>query len=76
MEDYRTASYNISGVVREAKYRYREKLELQQSNPRGLWQGLKMVTDYAAPISKVEVDSSLADKLNRFYVCFETSGSQ
>ncbi|XP_035797253.2 interferon-induced protein with tetratricopeptide repeats 1-like isoform X5 [Amphiprion ocellaris] len=56
--------------MREAKQRYREKLEsqLQQRNTRGLWQGLRTVTDYKATLMPiVSADISLADQLNIFY---------
>lgn len=42
MDEYKAASYGVHKAVREAKRHYGKKLELQmeQSNPRGLWQGI------------------------------------
>lgn len=50
MELYKAASYNVRKAVKEAKQRYGRKLEsqLQQSDSRSLWQGLRTITDYKA----------------------------
>uniref|UniRef100_A0A3P9JDD6 Reverse transcriptase domain-containing protein n=1 Tax=Oryzias latipes TaxID=8090 RepID=A0A3P9JDD6_ORYLA len=76
MELYKAASYNVRKAVKEAKKRYGRKLEsqLQQSDSRSLWQGLRTITDYRAPTSGVtSADRTLADELNTFYARFEAA---
>ncbi|KAK3508912.1 hypothetical protein QTP70_013723 [Hemibagrus guttatus] len=65
--DLYAASYNFRKAVKEAKQRYGRKLEsqLQQSDSRSLWQGLRTIDDNKAPTSGISnADSSLADELN------------
>ncbi|KAK3569826.1 hypothetical protein QTP86_005843 [Hemibagrus guttatus] len=74
----KAASYNVRKAVKEAKQRYRRKLEsqLQKSDSRSLWQGLKTLTDYKAPTSNMSnVDVSLADELNTFYARLEAAAN-
>ena len=79
MEEYKAASYDVRRAVKEAKQRYGRKLELQlqQSDPRGLWQGLCTITDHKAkPSSIMNADTSLADELNIFYARSEANSQQ
>lgn len=50
MDEYKAASYGVRKAAKEAKRRYGKKPELQmeQSNPRGLWKRLQNITDYKA----------------------------
>ena len=76
MTEYKTASYNVRRVVKEAKRRYGQKLEsqFQQSGSRSLWQGLRTMTDCRTPSSgSMNADASLADELNIFYARFEAA---
>ncbi|KAK3547190.1 hypothetical protein QTP86_017556, partial [Hemibagrus guttatus] len=76
MDSYKAASYNVRKAVKEAKQRYGRKLEsqLQQSDSRTLWQGLRTITDYKAPTSGISnADASLADELNIFYTHFKAA---
>ncbi|KAK3518576.1 hypothetical protein QTP70_004095 [Hemibagrus guttatus] len=76
MDSYKAASYNVRKAVKEAKQRYGRKLEsqLQQSDSRTLWQGLRTITDYKAPTSGISnVDASLADELNIFHTHFKAA---
>ncbi|KAL1277323.1 hypothetical protein QQF64_023996 [Cirrhinus molitorella] len=78
MDDYKAASYSVRRAVKEAKRRYRKKLEsqFQQSDSRSLWQGLRTITDYQRPSSRMgNVDASLADELNTFYARFEATAN-
>ncbi|KAK3537078.1 hypothetical protein QTP70_001224 [Hemibagrus guttatus] len=78
MDSYKAASYNFRKAVKEAKQRYGRKLEsqLQQSDSRSLWQGLRTITDYKAPTSGMSnADASLADELNTVYACFEAAAN-
>ncbi|KAK3546380.1 hypothetical protein QTP70_026166 [Hemibagrus guttatus] len=75
MDSYKAAS-NVWKVVKEAKQRYGRKLEsqLQQSDSRSLWQGLRTITDYKAPTSGMSnAYACLADELNIFYARFEAA---
>ncbi|XP_060729152.1 uncharacterized protein LOC132847667 [Tachysurus vachellii] len=74
MGEYKAASYSVRRVVKEAKWRYRRKLEsqFQHGGSRSLWQGLRNITDYRTPASRMgNADASLAGELNTFYACFE-----
>lgn len=76
MELYRAASYNVRKAVKEAKQRYGRKLEsqLQQSDSRSLWQGLRKITDYKVKnTGMTNADATLADELNNFYARFEAA---
>ncbi|XP_062844896.1 uncharacterized protein LOC134303416 [Trichomycterus rosablanca] len=76
MEEYKAASYGVRRAVKEAKRRYGEKIEtqFQQSDSRTLWQGLRTITDYRSPPSRlVSADASLATELNTFYARFEAA---
>ncbi|KAK1790078.1 hypothetical protein P4O66_002383 [Electrophorus voltai] len=78
MDEYKSAAYGVRRVVREAKRRYRRKLEaqFQQSGSRSLWQGLRTITDYRSPPSRLmSVDESLANKLNTFFTRFQATSS-
>ncbi|KAK3516299.1 hypothetical protein QTP70_009421 [Hemibagrus guttatus] len=52
------ASYNVR-KAKEVKQRYGRKLEsqLQQSDSRSLWQGLRTITDYKAPTSAIDANA-------------------
>ncbi|XP_060799566.1 E3 ubiquitin/ISG15 ligase TRIM25-like [Neoarius graeffei] len=79
MEEFKAASYNVRKAVKEAKRRYGRKLEdhLYQQDPRGLWQGLQIITDYkSAHTPLMNADKSLADELNNFYAHFKTTCKQ
>ncbi|KAF7701119.1 hypothetical protein HF521_002284, partial [Silurus meridionalis] len=61
------ASYSVRRVVKKSKRRYGRKLEsqFQHGGSRSLWQGLRTITDYRTPSSRmVNADASLADELN------------
>ncbi|KAL1268802.1 hypothetical protein QQF64_034165 [Cirrhinus molitorella] len=76
MDEYKAASYSVRRAVKEAKRRYRKKLEsqFQQSDSRSLWQRLRTITDYQRPSSRMgNADASLADELNTFYARFEAA---
>ncbi|KAF7702949.1 hypothetical protein HF521_021956 [Silurus meridionalis] len=54
------------------------KLEshFQHGGSRSLWQGLRAITDYRTPSSRmVNADASLADELNTFYARFEAAAN-
>ncbi|KAK1803345.1 hypothetical protein P4O66_004125 [Electrophorus voltai] len=78
MDEYKSSAYGERRVVREAKRRYRRKLEtqFQQSGSRSLWQGLRMITEYRSPPSGLmSADKSLANELNTFFTRFEATSS-
>ncbi|KAI5629002.1 gastrula zinc finger protein XlCGF28.1-like [Silurus asotus] len=78
MDEYKAASYSVRRAVKDAKRRYGSKLEsqFQQGGSRSLWQGLRTITDYKTPSSRmVNADASLADELNTFYARFEAAAN-
>ncbi|KAI5100952.1 hypothetical protein C0J45_9938 [Silurus meridionalis] len=78
MNEYKAASYSVRRVVKDAKRHNGRKLESQFQNggSRILWQGLRTITDYKTPSSKmVNADAFLADELNTFYARFEAAAN-
>ncbi|KAK3558598.1 hypothetical protein QTP86_021667 [Hemibagrus guttatus] len=78
MDLYKASSYNVWKALKEVKQHYGRKLEsqLQHSDSRSLWQGLKTITDYKAPTSGMSnADASLADELNTFYARFKAAAN-
>lgn len=74
-DQYKAASYNVHRAVKAAKRRYGRKL-LQQGGPRSLWQGLRNITDYKTPASRMEnADVYLANEVNIFYARFEAAAN-
>lgn len=67
------ASYDMHRVVKQVKWHYGKKLEMQfqQIGSRNLWQ--RIIMEYKTPFSRMYwyVDESLADELSSFYTCFE-----
>ncbi|KAI5607308.1 hypothetical protein C0J50_7060 [Silurus asotus] len=55
MDEYKAASYSVRRAVKDAKHRYGSKLEsqFQQGGSRSLWQGLRTITDYKTPSSRM-----------------------
>ena len=74
MTEYKQCSYSLRKAIKQAKRRYRDKVESQfnGSNTRRMWQGLQSITDYKKKTSPV-VDTNvlLPDKLNNFFARFE-----
>ncbi|KAK3526235.1 hypothetical protein QTP70_018513, partial [Hemibagrus guttatus] len=78
MDSYKASSYKVRKAVKEVKQHYERKLEsqLQHSDSRSLWQGLRTITDYKAPTSGMSNrDASLTDELNTFYARFEAAAN-
>ena len=73
MDEHKAARYNLRRTVTAAKGRYRDKVELQfeQADSRGMWQGLRTMTDYKGTPPMLNTDVSLANELNTFYARFE-----
>jgi len=48
MDKYKAVSYGLWRMVKDAKRRYRDKVEAQmeQRDTKCLWQGLRTITDY------------------------------
>ena len=59
--------------MQRAKADYRNKLEskLQVNDSRGLWEGLKQITNYSSIVPVVSDDSRLPDSLNELYCRFD-----
>ena len=78
MEGYRAESHNLRKAVKAAKKRYADRMQAQMGNndTRGLWRGLRTITDYQiTPPSTERANSSLAEDLNSFYARFEASNT-
>ncbi|KAF7700476.1 hypothetical protein C0J45_2342, partial [Silurus meridionalis] len=68
----------VRRAVKDVKQHYGRKLEsqFQHGGSRSLWQGLRTITDYRTPSSRMVVaDASLADKLNTFCAGFEAAAN-
>jgi len=66
MDKYKVASYGLWQAVKDAKRRYKDRVEAQmeQHDTKSLWQGLQTITDYQGRTPSTEcVDASLADNL-------------
>jgi len=75
MEEYKAPSYRLRRAVKEAKKRYRDRVETQmeQHETRRLWQGLWTITHYRGRSpSTVSADTYLADD-NSFCARIEAS---
>jgi len=70
---YKVAKYDFEGAVHKAKADYRHKLEstLQANDNRGVWEGLRQITNYTSTSPVVSDDSRLPDCLNEFYCRFD-----
>jgi len=78
VDKYKAESYRLQRVVKDAKKRYRDRVEAQmeQSDTRHQWQGLRTIRDYLDRTpSTVSTDASLADDLNSFFVRFEANNN-
>ena len=54
MVEYKQCSYSLRKEIKQAKCRYRDKVELQfnDSDMRRMWQGLRAITDYKKKTGK------------------------
>jgi len=78
MDEYNAASYGLRKAVKDAKRRYRDRVEsqMEQRNTICLWKGLRTIRDCQGRTpSTVSVDASRADDLNSFYVWFKASNN-
>ena len=78
-EAYKKSRYALRRTIKQAKHRYRTKIESYYTGPdfHRMWQGLQTITDYKGKHShELPSDTSLPDKLNYFYACFENSNTE
>ncbi|KAI3362806.1 hypothetical protein L3Q82_001852 [Scortum barcoo] len=71
---YSTARAELKRGIKKAKHRYKGKVEkhFTNSNPRRMWQGLQIITDYKTTSpSPTSSDVSFLNELNNFYARFE-----
>ncbi|KAI4873658.1 hypothetical protein NFI96_009826 [Prochilodus magdalenae] len=71
---YSTARAELKRGIIKAKHHYKRKVEdhFSNSNPRCMWQGLQIITDYRAiNPSLASSDVSFLNELNNFYAHFE-----
>lgn len=77
-ELYKTAKYDFERAVRKAKADYKYKLEnkLKTNDSRGVWQGLKWLTNYNTTVSTLSDDPKLPNSLNKFHCHFDNNRIQ
>ncbi|KAI4905911.1 hypothetical protein NFI96_012457 [Prochilodus magdalenae] len=71
---YSTARAELKRGIIKAKHHYKRKVEdhFSNSNPRRMWQGLQIITDYRAiNPTLASSDVSFLNELNNFYARFE-----
>ncbi|KAI4879859.1 hypothetical protein NFI96_004004 [Prochilodus magdalenae] len=71
---YSTARAELKRGIIKAKHHYKRKVKdhFSNSNPRRMWQGLQIITDYRAiNPSLASSDVSFLNELNNFYARFE-----
>ena len=74
MEEYKQCSYSLRKAIKQAKCRYRDKVELHLngSDMKRMLQGLQTITDYKRKTNHVaDTDVLLLDRLNTFFARFE-----
>ncbi|KAI4873724.1 hypothetical protein NFI96_000464 [Prochilodus magdalenae] len=77
-EEVRTTQRELKRTIREAKDRYRRKLEwkLQQNNMREVWSGMSTITGFRSSNNGgVEGSVDRANELNLFFNRFDTASS-
>ena len=70
MTEYKQCSYSIRKAIKQAKHKYRDKVESQFNclDTICMWQGLQSITDYIKKTSPVtDTDVLVPDKLNNFF---------
>ena len=73
-DKYKQARHAAEKAIETAKVNYRAKLEvnLTTNNPRYIWQGLKVITNYMTSSKSDDIsDTTLPDNLNEFYSRFD-----
>ncbi|KAI4899947.1 hypothetical protein NFI96_008147, partial [Prochilodus magdalenae] len=76
---YKKARYDLRRSIKEAKKQYSVKLEHHYSttDTRGMWQGLKQLTDYQNKHRReINFHTALTDELNDFYARFEALNTE
>uniref|UniRef100_A0A3B3BP10 Reverse transcriptase domain-containing protein n=1 Tax=Oryzias melastigma TaxID=30732 RepID=A0A3B3BP10_ORYME len=71
---YSAARAELKRGIKKAKQAYKRKIEehFSNSNPRRMWQGLQIITDYRTiNPSPTSSDTSFLNELNNFYARFE-----
>ncbi|KAM9407611.1 6-phosphofructo-2-kinase/fructose-2,6-bisphosphatase-like isoform 2-T2 [Salvelinus alpinus] len=74
MEEYKQCSNSLGKAIKQAKRRYRDKVEskFNGSDTRRMWQGLQTITDSKRKTSEVaDTDVLHPDRLNTFFARFE-----
>ncbi|KAI4888527.1 hypothetical protein NFI96_008530 [Prochilodus magdalenae] len=77
-EEVRTTQRELKRTIREAKDRYRRKLEwkLQQNNMKEVWSGMRTITGFRSSNNGgVEGSVDRANELNLFFNRFDTASS-
>ncbi|KAJ8365032.1 hypothetical protein SKAU_G00138630 [Synaphobranchus kaupii] len=71
---YSEAQAKLKRGIREAKQKYKQRIEdqLNSNNPRSMWNGIKVLTDYKTTRQPLSDDANLPDVLNQFFACFDT----
>ena len=75
---YKSARRDLKKGIREAKRRYKQRIEshFENNDPRSMWRGIKTLTDYKSSTTQISQDSDLPDTLNRFFARFDKQHSR
>ncbi len=70
---YSNARRELKKGIKEAKYRYKQRLEAQFNNNNSccMWKGIKAITDYNGRSSHISNNPCLPDSLNCFFARFD-----
>ncbi len=73
MQAYRNARRELKKGIKEATYKYKQRLEalFNNSNSCSMWRGIKVITDYNGRSSHISNDPCLPDALNCFFARFD-----
>ncbi|KAG5284759.1 hypothetical protein AALO_G00030160 [Alosa alosa] len=74
MTDYKAASYSLRSAIKDAKRRYRDRVEADflEGDPARVWKGLRTITGFERKSPPMmNVSKVLPDELNAFYARFD-----
>lgn len=77
--EYREAQKRLRKGIREAKRRYKQRIEehFNTNSSKYMWQGIKTLTGYKTSRAAPDpMDSSLANTLNQFFARFDQQNAE
>lgn len=66
---YSRARRDLNKGIKEAKHRYKQRIEglFDNNNPQSMWRGIRTITDYKCNRVQISHDRSLPDTSNQFF---------